>query len=233
MHNFLKIFVLLAISTSATGGDIRLAAGVASDEVFRGLSQLRSRLIPHARLSYVPADSGFNAHLRAAPVDSRSGKKAALTTRAGYRFRWLERIELSSDLIYYAYATGDLSNYQELALSAGLWNITVSASFTDSLGGYNAAVTDNDSNKAIYWDAQYALPFGKGFTATAHWGHQKVPDGDTFDDWRLGLSWRRPDYIIELQSASAYDLDESPEIAPPLHQDDGPHTWLSFTWLWQ
>jgi uncharacterized protein (TIGR02001 family) len=205
------LVVLLLSMASASradglGGDL----GVASNEVFRGLSQSDNQISPQADLHYTQARwyAGVSA------VGVRRGSNyavgAGLIAYLGYQQRFGEDWNGSVVLRHYDYPGfqfRSLYDYEELGVSFG-WRERIVATVIASPDVYFADLRGNYGRGAAYtFELSSRQPLPYGFSANAGLGYydlqHQIGTGYAYGSIGLGRQWRAVDFDLRYVGTNA------------------------------
>lgn len=202
VHDQRKWYVVLLLLASACradgfGGDV----GVASDEVYRGLSQSDHQLSPQADLHY----SRWGIYGGVSAVGVRRGPNASvgagLIAYLGYQQRFGDDWSASVAARHYdypGYNPRSLYDYDEFALSAA-WREQIVASVMASPNVYFYDFYGNYGRGPAYtYELSGRQPVGRGFSVNAGGGyynlHSQIGTGYAYWSAGMGKQWRSWDF---------------------------------------
>lgn len=201
------VLLVLLLTRLARADGIGGAAGVSSDDVFRGLSQNEGRLSVQGDLHYATAQwyGGLSAEMVRRGADHPG---AELIAYAGYEQRWSDNWTGSLALRHYDYPGNAIQtryNYDELSATLRwreLLGLTVSASpdtyayarETAYAGGTSFTYPRFGSGAAYCYELTVRQPLAWGLSASGGVGYydlaREIGSGYTYWSAGLGRQWR-------------------------------------------
>lgn len=160
--------------------------GLVSDYQYRGYSQTNEGIALQGGMDYAHA-SGFYLGVWGSSIDWLAKGGLELDIYGGYKFEAGPAV-LDVGVLQYLYPNGKTADGKDadtteayLGATFGPLTAKVSYSFTDLFG-----IPDSDGS--MYYDLSAATELGQGFTLNAHFGRQKIENGLSYNDWKLGVS---------------------------------------------
>ncbi|MCB1901101.1 TorF family putative porin [Cognatazoarcus halotolerans] len=158
--------------------------GFVSDYVYRGYSQTNENMAVQGGFDYSHA-SGLYAGVWGSSIDWLDKGGTEVDVYGGYKAA-MGDFGYDVGVLQYVYPGGKIGgktpDTTELYLGAS-WkflSFKFSHAFTDLFG-----IPDSDGSQ--YYDLSASYPVG-AFTLGAHVGRQKVENGTSYNDWKLGVS---------------------------------------------
>lgn len=182
------------VASQAVAGqtDVSLSAGVASDYVFRGVSQTDEKPQGFAGVSASAGDIYVGAW--ASNVDYGDSTDAEVDLYGG----WQQEINgwaFDAGAIFYAYpGQPDRVDYDyaeaKLALSHNLGQLSLGTSV------YYSPDFFGPIDEATYGEVNAAYGFASDWAVSAAYGHQGLSSSqDDYSTWNIGLSWDATDKL--------------------------------------
>jgi uncharacterized protein (TIGR02001 family) len=195
----LKITLMAAVASVAMGGaalaqdsELTVSAniGVASDYVFRGVSQT-----DEGAQVFGGVDLGldqFYAGVWASNVDFGDGTDAEVDLYAGFK-PTLGAVSLDFAAIYYGYLDDDADwSYYELKAAGSV------AAGPATLGAalyWTPDVTGASEESATYYEVNGSVPLAEKLSLSGAVGYQTFEDSDEYATWNVGLGYALTDKL--------------------------------------
>lgn len=206
----LKVSLLAAVASLAMGGaamaqdgpDISFNLGIASDYVFRGVSQTDES--PQVFGGADLTSGSFYAGVWASNVDFLDSTDAEVDVYAGFK-PTAGPVSLDFALIYYGYLN------QPGGADYGYWEGKAAASVAAGPGTLGAAIYYSPDffgavDEAVYYEINGSAPLGEKLTLSGALGHQAVEGAGDYTTWNLGVGVALTDNIgLDLRY---HDTDE-------------------------
>lgn len=206
----IKIALLATAATFAMGGaalaDDGLAlsynVGIASDYVFRGVSQTDEN--PQL---FGGVDASFGkgyAGVWASNVDFNDSTNAEVDVYAGFK-PTLGPVALDLGVIYYGYVDAPSGSHY------GYWEGKIAASVPAgpaTVGGaiYYSPEFFGKTGEATYVEVNTSIPVAEKTTVTAALGHQALVGSGDYNTWNVGVGYALTDHVgLDLRY---HDTDE-------------------------
>lgn len=163
--------------------DVSMNVGLASDYIFRGISQTQGNGAIQGGLDVVH-DSGLYIGTWASNVDFGGDASVEFDYYAGLGNDITEDISYDLGWIKYAYPGESALNFSEYYASLSAYGFTVGAAYSDDFGG-------SDTTLYSYLGYEYTLPYEIGLAL--QYGKYDFKDAtfgndDSYNDWSIGLS---------------------------------------------
>ena len=178
--------VAITLASPAIAGDSPISAniGFVSDYQYRGFSQTKENMAIQGGFDYAH-DSGFYAGVWGSNVDWLDKGSLEVDVYGGFA-NSIGDFGYDVGLLQYVYPGGEVGGQSAdtteayIGLSWKFLTFKYSYSFTDLFGAA-------DSDGSEYYDLSASHEIG-GFTLGAHVGRQKIVNGTSYNDWKLGVS---------------------------------------------
>lgn len=193
MQNNLKAAVLAALLLAPAAAFAQDAesnfswnAGVASDYVFRGISQSNRDIAFQGGVDYAFGDSGFYAGAWGSNVDFQDvlGPNIEVDLYAGYNTDITDNVNFDVMLTRYTYHGSESGygniDYNELITKVALKDVgTLTVGYTNDYS--------NSGENVTYVNLGHSWDLGSEYTLNAGFGRSFADFGD-YNDWNVGVS---------------------------------------------
>jgi uncharacterized protein (TIGR02001 family) len=206
----LNTTLLAAVATIALGGmaqaedapTVTFNVGVASDYVFRGISQTdeAGQLFGGADVAYGKAYGG----IWLSNVDFNNGTNMEYDLYAGYKPQ-VGPVAMDVGVIYYGYAN------KPSGADEAYWEAKVAGSVPVGKGAIGAAVYYSPefpfkTGEATYFELNGSVPLDDKWSFSGAIGHQSVVGPADYNTWNLGVGYAATSHIgVDLRY---WDTDE-------------------------
>lgn len=198
---------MLATSSLANAGDIEGNIAIASDYVFRGVSQTNEELSISGGFDY-SFDNGFYLGTWGSNVDFGGPASSELDLYGGYAFDISEGVSIDLTYAYYNYA-GNTSalNYSEFIGSVSFGDISLGLVYSPDYFG-----SDSD---AFVFNVDYSIGLAENFGLDLHVGYTTTDEegiaapGDDYVDYSVALttSGAGLDFALTFYGTDIDDID--------------------------
>ncbi|WP_100656542.1 TorF family putative porin [Alteromonas flava] len=194
---------LIALSPLTAHSAPSFTVGIASDYVFRGISQTDSNPALQASVDF-ESESGWYGGIWGSNVDFNDDANTEIDYYLGYAHEF-EHVLLDIGFNYYSYqgySSSDDSDYGELLVNAEISNFSL-------LFGYTNDYINSDESVS-YLSAAYLIPLANEFSLTLQVGYSRGEEalGENYVDYSATVekSWHGIDASLALHST---DIDDS------------------------
>lgn len=178
-------FATLSGAAMAENSPISANVGFVSDYQYRGYSQTKENMAIQGGLDYAHA-SGFYVGVWGSNVDWLDTGSLEVDVYGGFK-NTLGDFGYDVGVLQYVYPGGKIGGE-----SADTTEAYVGVSWKFLTFKYSYAFTDlfgaADSDGSQYFDLSASHDVGAGFTLGAHVGRQKIENGTSYNDWKVGVS---------------------------------------------
>jgi len=203
---------VLASASSAYAGDIEANVALATDYVFRGVSQTDEEPAISGGFDY-SFDNGFYLGTWASNVDFGGSESTEIDLYGGYAFDVSEGVNLDLGYIYYNYA-GNTSalNYSEFTATLGLGNLSLGLVYSPDYFGSNSDAVVLNGDYSFSLAENWGLDLHIGYTVTDEDGIA-TPEGDDYIDYSAAIttSGAGVDFALTFYGTDIDDLDVADE----------------------
>ncbi|PZP40098.1 MAG: hypothetical protein DI585_01995 [Pseudomonas fluorescens] len=216
---FSRVFLLTLAATSAgvaQAEPIRIMDGiltptvtVASDYVFRGISQNDENITPMIGSTWAHK-SGVHVDLFAAPVNFRTANddaNAEIDAGVGYTHAFSNKLTGDASIVAYLYpgsnSNADYNYFEGIGSLTYDWGVAS----TTGLVAYSPDFTGVGTDEAVFVEGSAAAPFsikGYDFKAVGGLARQMVDNGLDYTTWRVGVSYNLMGFTV---AATYHDTD--------------------------
>ncbi len=164
--------------------DVSMNVGLASDYMFRGISQTQGKGAIQGGLDVVH-ESGLYIGTWASNVDFDGKASVEFDYYAGFAGNLSEEIGYDIGWLKYTYPGESALDFSEYYASLSAYGFSVGAAYSSDFGG-------DDSTLYSYIGYEYTLPYDIGLAV--QYGNYDFKDAtfasgkDSYNDWSLGLS---------------------------------------------
>lgn len=175
----------LSSAAFAEGSPISANVGFVSDYQYRGYSQTKENMALQGGLDYAH-DSGFYVGVWGSNVDWLDTGSLEVDVYGGFK-NTLGDFGYDVGVLQYVYPGGKIGGESAdttegyVGVSWKFLSFKYSYAFTDLFGA-------KDSDGSQYFDLSASHEVGGGFTLGAHVGRQKIENGTSYNDWKVGVS---------------------------------------------
>ncbi|MCZ4303937.1 TorF family putative porin [Zoogloeaceae bacterium G21618-S1] len=169
----------------AEDSPISANVGFVSDYQYRGYSQTKENMAVQGGFDYAHA-SGFYAGVWGSNVSWLDEGSLEVDVYGGFK-NTLGDFGYDVGLLQYVYPGGKIGGESAdtteayVGVSWKFLTFKYSYAFTDLFGATN-------SDGSQYFDLSASHEVGGGFTLGAHLGRQKIENGTSYNDWKVGVS---------------------------------------------
>jgi uncharacterized protein (TIGR02001 family) len=171
----------------AEDSPISANVSLVSDYQYRGYSQTNENMAIQGGFDYAH-DSGFYVGVWGSSIDWLEKGGTEVDVYAGFSNAINDDWSYDVGVLQYFYPGGETSDGDSADTTEGYIGVSwkflsfkYSYAFTDLFG-----VPDSDGSE--YYDLGADFDIGAGFALGAHVGRQKIENGTSYNDWKVGVS---------------------------------------------
>lgn len=199
---------MLATAPSAYAGDIEANVSLATDYVFRGVSQTNEELAISGGFDY-SFENGFYLGTWGSNVDFGSATSSELDLYAGYAFDLAEGVNLDLSYVYFNYAgETDELNYSEFVANLGFGAATLGLVYSPDYFGSDSSAVVVNGDYSISLADNWGLDLHVGYTKTDEEAIA-TPEGDDYIDYSAAIttSGAGVDWALTFYGTDIDDVD--------------------------
>lgn len=179
---------MLGFASAAASAEASANVALTSDYMFRGVSQTDEKGAIQGGFDFA-ADSGMYVGIWASNVNYGTDTSTEMDYIVGYSFETENEVGYDISLIYYDYEGDSEFDYQELAFSVSMGDMTLGLNYSKEYLGDNGP-------KFLYPYIDYSIPFENDLSLNLHLGLSDMSDPglfeageDSYMDYSIGVAW--------------------------------------------
>jgi len=199
------ILLLLLPSYSAIAAEVSGSATIATDYVFRGVSQTNEKGAVQAGID-LAFDNGAYIGAWGSNVDFGSEVTTEMDFFAGYAFDVAEGVNLDLSYIYFNYAGNESNlNYNEFVAALGVSDFTFTLVYSPDYFG--------SDDSALVYNVDYSIGLSESVSLDLHVGYTDTDENalgiseDSYLDYLAGINWDVGGVTLSL-AVTGTDADE-------------------------